>query len=119
MNHSEPFHFFAEHRLIQLTGIIARKKEIGRAWPWCCPINVSTSDARARMSIPQCVVALSIDPLSDKDRELEKSHVTRGSFWRVAGRVMIPRAARSCGSEWETRDTRTSCSLWITGARTP
>ena len=84
----------------QPAGLIARKKEIGRSWIWRCHIDVSTPDARAwefiapyveqydasifsmpdfaqRMSIPQFMVAPSIDPLSDKNRELEQGYVDR------------------------------------------
>lgn len=83
----------------QPAGLIARKKEAGRKWVWRCHIDVSTPDARAwkflapyvdqydasifsmpdfaqRMSIPQFMIAPSIDPLSDKNRELEKNCVT-------------------------------------------
>jgi trehalose synthase len=83
----------------QPAGLITRKKQLGRAWIWRCHIDVSTPQARAweflapyveqydasifsmpdfaqRMSIPQFMVAPSIDPLSDKNRELEKSYVT-------------------------------------------
>jgi trehalose synthase len=84
----------------QPAGLIARKKEIGRAWVWRCHIDVSTPDARAwefiapyveqydasifsmpdfaqRNSIPQFMVAPSIDPLCDKNRELEQGYVDR------------------------------------------
>jgi trehalose synthase len=84
----------------QPAGLIARKGEAGRKWVWRCHIDVSTPDARAwnflrpyvdqydasifsmpdfaqRMSVPQFMVAPSIDPLSDKNRELEPACVTR------------------------------------------
>jgi trehalose synthase len=84
----------------QPAGLIARKKEAGRKWVWRCHIDISTPDARVwkflapyvdqydasifsmpdfaqRMSIPQFMVAPSIDPLSDKNRELEGSYIAR------------------------------------------
>jgi trehalose synthase len=83
----------------QPAGLIARKREIGGRWVWRCHIDVSTPDARVwnflapyveqydasifsmpdfaqRMSIPQFLVAPSIDPLSDKNRELDQGYVT-------------------------------------------
>lgn len=81
----------------QPAGLIARKRE-ARSWVWRCHIDVSTPDPRAwdflapyvtqydaslfsmpdfaqRLSIPQYMVAPSIDPLSDKNRELERSFI--------------------------------------------
>lgn len=82
----------------QPAGLIARKQDLGRSWVWRCHIDVSTPDRRAweflapyvdqydacifsmpdfaqRTAIPQYMVAPSIDPLSDKNRELEPSYI--------------------------------------------
>jgi len=82
----------------QPAGLILRKKEIGRQWLWRCHIDVSTPDARVwnflkpyvekydasifsmpdfaqQLPIPQFMVAPSIDPLSDKNRELDAGYI--------------------------------------------
>jgi trehalose synthase len=82
----------------QPAGLIARKKEIGRRWVWRCHIDVSTPqrdvweflreyveqydasifsmpDFSQRLSIPQYMVCPSIDPLSDKNKDLPESQV--------------------------------------------
>lgn len=82
----------------QPVGLIARKKEIGRRWVWRCHLDVSSPDARVwgllapyvdqydasiysmaefaqKLQIPQFMVAPSIDPLSDKNRELEPTFI--------------------------------------------
>jgi trehalose synthase len=82
----------------QPAGLIERKKEIGRRWVWRCHIDVSCPQPRVweflrnyverydaslfsmpdfaqRLSIPQFMVCPSIDPLSDKNRELPESQV--------------------------------------------
>jgi trehalose synthase len=84
----------------QPAGLILRKKEIGRKWLWRCHIDVSAPDSRVwnflkpyvqqydasifsmpdfaqELPIPQFMVAPSIDPLSDKNKELEKSYIDR------------------------------------------
>jgi len=84
----------------QPAGLIAAKKEIGRRWVWRCHIDVSSPDARVwnflqpfvdqydaaifsmpafaqQLSIPQFMVTPSIDPLSDKNRELDENQVDR------------------------------------------
>jgi trehalose synthase len=81
----------------QPAGLIARKKEAA-GWVWRCHIDVSTPatdawqfiapyverydasifsmpDFAQRLSIPQFMVAPSIDPLSDKNRELDRAFV--------------------------------------------
>ncbi len=81
----------------QPAGLIEAKKNGGK-WVWRCHIDVSSPDARAwqfiaplvdrydasifsmpdfaqRLSIPQFMVAPSIDPLSDKNRELDQSFI--------------------------------------------
>ena len=77
----------------QPAGLIARKGEVGGRWLWRCHIDVSTPDPRVwgflqdyvaqydasifsmpdfaqQLAIPQYMVPPSIDPLSDKNREL-------------------------------------------------
>lgn len=84
----------------QPAGLILRKKEIGRQWMWRCHIDVSTPDPRVwnflkpyveqydasifsmpdfaqQLPIPQFMVAPSIDPLSDKNKEVDKSYVNK------------------------------------------
>lgn len=82
----------------QPVGLIQRKAEIGRRWMWRCHIDVSAPDPRVwgflkpyvdqydaaifsmpdfaqQLAVPQYMVAPSIDPLSDKNRELSSSYV--------------------------------------------
>lgn len=82
----------------QPAGMILRKKEIGRQWIWRCHIDVSNPDPVAwnflkpyvkkydaaifsmpdfaqRLPVPQFLIAPSIDPLSDKNRELDQDTV--------------------------------------------
>ena len=82
----------------QPAGLIERKKEVGRRWVWRCHIDVSTPqrsvwqflrnyveqydasifsmpDFSQRLQIPQYMVPPSIDPLSDKNKELPESYV--------------------------------------------
>lgn len=82
----------------QPAGLIQRNAEIGRQWMWRCHIDVSAPDPRVwdflkpyvdqydaaifsmpdfaqQLAIPQYMVAPSIDPLSDKNKELEPSYV--------------------------------------------
>jgi trehalose synthase len=84
----------------QPAGLVARKKEIGRSWIWRCHIDVSAPqpdvwnflkpwieqydaavfsmpDFAQQLPIPQYRVAPSIDPLSDKNRPLERSQVIK------------------------------------------
>ncbi len=84
----------------QPAGLIERKREIGRQWLWRCHIDVSAPDARVweflrpyveqydaaifsmpdfaqRLPIPQYMVAPSIDPLADKNKELTAACVTQ------------------------------------------
>ena len=83
----------------QPAGLIARKKDIGGHWLWRCHIDVSAPDPAAwgflkpfveqydasvfsmpefsqELSIPQFMVAPSIDPLSDKNRDIPHDQVT-------------------------------------------
>lgn len=82
----------------QPAGLIARKPDVGRAWVWRCHIDVSTPDRRTwqflapmieqydacifsmpdfaqSIGSPQYMVAPSIDPLSDKNRDLDERYV--------------------------------------------
>ena len=82
----------------QPAGLIARKPEVGGRWLWRCHIDVSTPDPRVwgflrdyvaqydasifsmpdfaqQLSIPQYMVPPSIDPLSDKNRDLADDEV--------------------------------------------
>lgn len=84
----------------QPAGLIARKQETGGHWIWRCHIDVSTPDPivwnflkhyvdqydasvfsmpefAQKLSIPQFMVTPSIDPLSEKNREIPESEVTR------------------------------------------
>jgi len=82
----------------QPAGLIERKKEMGHGWIWRCHIDVSTPqpdvwnflrpyveqydaaifsmpDFAQQLPIPQYRVAPSIDPLSDKNKPLDKTAV--------------------------------------------
>ena len=82
----------------QPAGLIARKGEIGRHWIWRCHIDLSRPNPKVwaflkplienydaaifsmpdfaqRLSIPQYAVAPSIDPLSDKNKDLSASFI--------------------------------------------
>ena len=82
----------------QPVGLIARKPEVGGHWLWRCHIDVSTPDPRVwgflqdyveqydasifsmpdfaqQLTIPQYMVPPSIDPLSDKNRDLSDDAV--------------------------------------------
>jgi trehalose synthase len=84
----------------QPAGLILRKKEIGRQWVWRCHIDVSAPqpdvweflrpyveqydaavfsmpDFAQTLPIAQYRVAPSIDPLSDKNKPLDRSYVAR------------------------------------------
>lgn len=84
----------------QPAGLIARKPQIGRRWVWRCHIDISAPDPRVwnflrpflehyeasifsmpdfaqHLPIPQFMVAPSIDPLSEKNRELAPDQVRR------------------------------------------
>ena len=82
----------------QPAGLIARKPDVGGRWLWRCHIDVSTPDPRVwgflqdyvvqydasifsmpdfaqKLAIPQYMVPPSIDPLSDKNRDLPADDV--------------------------------------------
>jgi len=93
----------------QPAGLIAAKKNIGRQWVWRCHIDVSSPHAGVwrflesyvaqydaaifsmpgfaqQLKIPQFMVAPSIDPLSDKNRDL-----TEGEIDQVASKYHLDR----------------------------
>ena len=82
----------------QPAGLIAKRAQVGGRWIWRCHIDVATPDPRVwnflqeyvegydasmfsmpdfaqQLSIPQYMVPPSIDPLSDKNRELSDAEV--------------------------------------------
>ena len=82
----------------QPAGLIAKRKEVGRKWAWRCHIDVSNPDRRVwnflqpfinqydaavfsapafsrELPIRQFLISPSIDPLSDKNRELPEETV--------------------------------------------
>jgi trehalose synthase len=82
----------------QPAGLVAARKKIRGRWVWRCHIDVSTPDQRVwkflepfieqydagvfsmpdfaqQLSIPQFMVAPSIDPLSDKNRDLNDNQI--------------------------------------------
>jgi trehalose synthase len=84
----------------QPAGLIGLKREIGRRWIWRCHIDISAPDGRVweflrpyveqydaaifsmpdfaqRLPVPQYMVAPSIDPLSDKNKELNATYIAR------------------------------------------
>jgi len=84
----------------QPAGLIGRKRDLGRHWIWRCHIDVSAPEARVweflrpyvgqfdaaifsmpdfaqHLPIPQYMVAPSIDPLADKNKELTPDYVAQ------------------------------------------
>jgi trehalose synthase len=84
----------------QPAGLIAARKHVGRRWVWRCHIDVSGPDRRVwkflqpsvehydaavfsmphfaqQLDIPQFMVTPSIDPLSDKNRNLDEAQTDR------------------------------------------
>jgi trehalose synthase len=84
----------------QPAGLILRKPEIGRQWIWRCHIDVSNPepavwnflkpyiekydaaifsmpDFSQQLPVPQFMIAPSIDPLSDKNKELDRSYIEK------------------------------------------
>ncbi len=82
----------------QPAGLIRKKAEIGKHWIWRCHIDVSAPNARVweflkplvqlydasvfssprfsqELAIPQFLISPSIDPLSDKNKELPKEFI--------------------------------------------
>ncbi len=84
----------------QPAGLVLRKPEIGRQWVWRCHIDVSNPDPAVwnflkpyierydatifsmpdfsqQLPVPQYMILPSIDPLSDKNKELDPSYVNQ------------------------------------------
>jgi trehalose synthase len=103
----------------QPAGLIARKKEIARNWVWRCHIDVSAPqpnvwnflrpyveqydaaifsmpDFAQQLPIAQFRVAPSIDPLSDKNKPLERSYVAGvlEKYGIDAGRPILTQVSR-------------------------
>jgi len=103
----------------QPAGLIERKREIGRSWVWRCHIDVSAPqpdvwnflrpwieqydaavfsmpDFAQQLPIPQFRIAPSIDPLSDKNKPLDKSLVLRTleKYHLDAGRPILTQISR-------------------------
>src|SRR5579859_2529454 len=103
----------------QPAGLIQEKKAIGRGWVWRCHIDVSAPqpdvweflrpyveqydgaifsmpDFAQNLPIPQFRVAPSIDPLSDKNRPLEKDQIASvlEKYKLDAGRPIITQVSR-------------------------
>jgi len=103
----------------QPVGLILRKKEAGRGWVWRCHIDVSTPqpdvwnflrpyveqydaavfsmpDFAQQLPIPQYRVAPSIDPLSDKNKPLNKIDIENvlGKYHIDPGRPVLTQISR-------------------------
>jgi trehalose synthase len=103
----------------QPAGLIQRKSDIGRRWVWRCHIDISAPQADVwdflrpyvqgydgaifsmpdfaqRLPVPQFRVAPSIDPLSDKNRPLEKAEIAAvlEKYHIDAGRPVITQVSR-------------------------
>jgi trehalose synthase len=84
----------------QPAGLILRKEEIGRQWVWRCHIDISKPDPitwgflkpyverydaaifsmpnfAQQLPVPQYRIAPSIDPLSDKNKDLEQAYIQK------------------------------------------
>jgi trehalose synthase len=82
----------------QPAGLIAKKKELGKKWAWRCHIDVSQPNTKLweflreyvvqydasifsmpdfsqELPIPQYLIAPSIDPLAEKNKELDQSYI--------------------------------------------
>ncbi|MCI0707851.1 MAG: glycosyltransferase [Ignavibacteriae bacterium] len=82
----------------QPIGLVEKRQQLGKNWIWRCHIDFSKPDKNIwrfleqyisrydaavfsapafarRLSIPQVLIAPSIDPLSDKNKELEQSYI--------------------------------------------
>jgi trehalose synthase len=103
----------------QPAGLIQRKRDIGRGWVWRCHIDVSSPDGRVweflrpyveqhdaaifsmpdfaqQLPIPQFLVAPSIDPLSDKNKDLEEGFINGvlGKYGLDPGRPILTQISR-------------------------
>ncbi len=103
----------------QPVGLIAKKKEIGRKWLWRCHIDVSSPDKKLwsflrrfiveydaavfsapnfaqQLPIRQFLITPSIDPLSDKNRELDSETIDAvlAKYGLVSDKPMITQISR-------------------------
>ena len=103
----------------QPAGLIAKKKEIGRKWLWRCHIDVSSPDKKVwsflrrfvvdydaavfsapnfaqQLPIRQFLVTPSIDPLSDKNKELDSGTIDTvlAKYGLVSDKPMITQVSR-------------------------
>ena len=103
----------------QPAGLIARKKEIGRKWVWRCHIDVSNPDKKVwrflrgfvvdydaavfsapafaqQLPIRQFLITPSIDPLSDKNKELDSGTIdsTLAKYGLTSDKPMIAQVSR-------------------------
>ncbi len=103
----------------QPVGLIAMKKEIGKKWAWRCHIDVSKPDKNVwkfirnyvveydaavfsapnfsqELPIPQFMITPSIDPLSDKNKELESATIdgVLKKYGLVSDKPMIVQISR-------------------------
>ncbi len=103
----------------QPAGLIAKKKEIGRKWLWRCHIDVSSPDKKVwnflrrfvvdydaavfsapnfaqQLPIRQFLVTPSIDPLSDKNKELDSETIDTvlAKYGLVSDKPMITQVSR-------------------------
>jgi trehalose synthase len=136
----------------QPAGLVVRKKDIGHRWIWRCHIDVSAPDMRVwnflrplieqydaamfsmpdfaqRISIPQYMVAPSIDPLSDKNRELEPGYVNQvlAKYGIDPGRPVVTQISRfdrlkdplGVISAYQLVKKRHDCQLVLAGGGAP
>ncbi|UCH52159.1 MAG: glycosyltransferase [Chloroflexota bacterium] len=103
----------------QPVGLIAKKKEIGRKWLWRCHIDVSSPDKKVwsflrrfivdydaavfsapnfaqQLPIRQFLVTPSIDPLSDKNKELDSGTIDAvlAKYGLISDKPMITQVSR-------------------------
>jgi len=103
----------------QPVGLIAKKKEIGRKWVWRCHIDVSDPDKKVwrflrgfvvdydaavfsapafaqQLPIRQFLITPSIDPLSDKNKELDSGMIdaTLTKYGLTSDKPMIVQVSR-------------------------
>ena len=103
----------------QPVGLIAKKKEMGRKWAWRCHIDVSNPDKKVwkflrdfvveydaavfsapnfaqQLPIRQFLISPSIDPLSDKNRELDSGTINAvlAKYGLVSDKPMITQISR-------------------------
>src|SRR3989338_2740117 len=92
----------------QPIGLVKRKKDLGNKWIWRCHVDVSNPQPSVwnflrpfieqydksvfsapafsqKLSIPQALICPSIDPLSDKNREMSKDEIQK-----IIDRLHIP-----------------------------